>query len=192
MIRMRIKNIIVGTGPLPSAVVLRPAEAHEGDGYDDDPIGSAETPSESGHKILADELPIGMGTFDAACIARGVDGVERVRPMTHELLWSVIEALEGSLESVSILRLEGTTFFASLDVRSTDGAAHHIDARPSDAIALAVRAGVPILAREDVLERGGMPNFEAIAQDERDHALSEFHDFVEKLSPEDFRANDTR
>lgn len=194
MIRMRIKNIIVGMGPLPSAVILRPAEADEGNSYSDGSLniepGAAFTIDK--HTGTLDELPIALGMFDAACIARGLDGVERPRPMTHNLLDNIITVLAATLESVTIQRVEKATFYASIDIRDEHETLHHVDARPSDAIALAVRAEVPIFASEDVLERGGMPNFDAIAQDERARELDEFHSFVDTLSPDDFKANDAR
>lgn len=193
---MRIKNIVVGAGPLPSAVVLRPAEDEEPNGYEQaEFVGSSDDDSDaegSSHQASLNVLPISVGTFEAACIGRGVDGIERPRPMTHELLRNVIEVLGGKLESVSICRVEGTTFYATLDVVDASGSSHHIDARPSDAIALAVRAEVPIYASEDVLEAAGMPDFGAIAKDEQAREEQQFHTFVEGLSPDDFKAADQK
>lgn len=190
MIRMRIKNVIVGAGPLPSAIVLRPAEDDESDRYDKETLEAEATAEDEGEdeheQAMLNVLPLSVGTVEAACIARGVDGVERPRPMTHELLRSVIEVLGGTLQSVSINRVEDTTFYATLDVTDMNGGEHHIDARPSDAIALAVRAEVPVYAAEDVLESAGMPDFEAIKRDEQAREEQDFHDFVENLSPADF------
>lgn len=191
MIRMRIKSIIVGGGPIPSGIILRPARDEEGNAYNRESFEAEHKADDLYGSSCFNELPISMGTVDAACIARSVDGGNRTRPMTHELLWNTIEVLGGMLESVSIRRVEQTTFFATLDVTDANGIPHHIDARPSDALALAVRAHVPILADEMVLEQGGMPDFEAIAKDERAREMSEFHDFVESLSPADFKASDT-
>lgn len=186
MIRMRIKNVIVGAGPLPSAVVLRPAEAGEGNRYDKGSLEVEVADEQDREQASLNVLPLSVGTVEAACIARGIDGVERPRPMTHELLRTVIDVLGGKLESASINRVEGATFYASLNVFDASGAEHHIDARPSDAIALAVRAEVPVYASEDVLESAGMPDFDAIKRDEQAREEQDFHDFVENLSPADF------
>lgn len=193
MVEMRIKNIIVGSGPFPSAVVLTPLSS-DGDDTPDAPAiaasDSAWEAAETDPEQTRNLLPIAVGTVEAACIGTGVDDIERPRPMTHDLLANVIAALGASIESVSITRVEGSTFFATVDLTDATGATHHIDARPSDAIALAVRTEVPILVSEDVLEQGGMPNFTAIKKGEESRELRKFHEFVSNLSPEDFRTSD--
>lgn len=166
MVRMQVKDVIVGKGSTPSAVVLLP----EG-------------------KRAASTLPISVGPFEASCIGAGLEHRRRRRPMTHDLLANVIDVLGGKLESVSITRAEGATFFATLDIRLGTGETHHIDARPSDAIALAVRTQVPILATEKLLEQAGLPNLDAVAADERARDAKAFHDFVESLTPDDFKTN---
>ncbi len=97
-------------------------------------------------------FPIVIGLPEAQAIERRLKGVEIKRPQTHELLASVIEALGGELVSVTINDLADQTFFANLDVRSAAGELLHIDARPSDAIALGVARDVPIYVEEHVLE----------------------------------------
>ena len=166
MIRMRVKDIVVGKGSTPSAVVLLPED-----------------------RQTANALPINAGPVEASCIGTGLGRRQPRRPMTHDLLANVIDVLGGTLESVSLTRVKGATFFATLDIRLASGEAHHVDARPSDAIALAVRTKAPILANEQLLEQAGSPNLEAIAADERAKEAKAFHTFVEDLTPDDFKTN---
>lgn len=97
-------------------------------------------------------FPIVIGLPEAQAIERRLKGVEIKRPQTHELMASVIEALGGELSSITINDLADHTFFATLDVRKPNGEVIHIDARPSDAIALGVARDVPIYVEEHVLE----------------------------------------
>lgn len=196
MVRMVLTNIVASTPPLPSAIVLRPSQNEE------DAEKAAAQPvtvdTESDVQAVLDGtipnvLPISIGAFEASCLVMAADKQARLkRPSTHELLLNAISVMGGTLVSVSLTRVEGATFFSTLDVEGNDGSAHAIDARPSDAIALALYADVPILAGEDVLERAGLPDFSAIKHDEQERELSEFHDFVEGLSPDDFKAPDQK
>jgi uncharacterized protein len=95
-------------------------------------------------------LPIYIGPFEANAIATQLQGEDFPRPLTHDLLRSVIEELGCQLTRVSITELDHGTFYALLHLEG-GGAAHEVDARPSDAIALALRAGAPILVAEAVL-----------------------------------------
>lgn len=136
------------------------------------------------------QLPIKIGTFEASAISLGVAREPGGRPMTHDLLVSAIQKLGGSCKSVRIMSVQGTTFFAQLELADEKGDITYLDARPSDAIAVAVRAGVPIYAADSVLETAALPGFRAVEQDEIQHDLDEFHAFVENLSPDDFNARD--
>ena len=100
-------------------------------------------------------LPIWIGHFEADAIAIPLQNVQVSRPLTHDLLRSVLSALGARLVSVIINDLADETFFAKL-VLDDDGRHLEIDSRPSDAIALAVRAGVPIYVAETVLDQAGM------------------------------------
>jgi bifunctional DNase/RNase len=95
-------------------------------------------------------LPIWVGVFEANAIALQVENVQTPRPMTHDLLTSVISGLGGSVERVVVCDLKENTFYALLHVRSSAGAVT-IDARPSDAIALALRTGSRIFVEENVI-----------------------------------------
>lgn len=97
------------------------------------------------------QFPIVIGVYEAASINRGVKGEKSQRPLTHDLLASVIEHLGGEFENVYINELSEHTYYAKLRIKR-DGEVIEVDSRPSDAIALAVTANVPIYVAEDVLE----------------------------------------
>ena len=96
-------------------------------------------------------LPIWIGPWEASAIAMRLQGVTPERPLTHDLLGSVITELGGRVERIVIVSLADETFHARLEI-ATSGARHDVDARPSDAIALAVRLEVPIFASPAVLD----------------------------------------
>jgi bifunctional DNase/RNase len=100
-------------------------------------------------------LPIWVGIFEANAIAMQLEKIVSPRPMTHDLLRNVIEELQGRVERVVITDLRENTFFALIHV-SRNGKSVAIDARPSDAMALALRSNVPILVEEIVLEKSSM------------------------------------
>jgi len=97
-------------------------------------------------------LPIFVGLFEANAIAQQLDGSVAPRPMTHDLLGNMIDALEGHVERIVITDLRQNTFFAVIHL-NRGGTKLEIDARPSDAMALALRLKVPILVEESVLVR---------------------------------------
>lgn len=100
-------------------------------------------------------FPILIGINEAEAIRRRCTGIELKRPLTHELLDSVITSLGGELESISITDLSEHTFYASLNIRTSGGEILRIDSRPSDAIALVVGNELPIYVAEHVLEEAG-------------------------------------
>jgi bifunctional DNase/RNase len=95
-------------------------------------------------------LPIWIGRAEAESIAAHLDGVQRERPMTHDLVRSLIQALGGELRRVNVTRVQDGTFYAELHL-VRDQATHVVDARPSDSIAIAVRFGAPIFAADELL-----------------------------------------
>ncbi|MGB9696773.1 MAG: bifunctional nuclease domain-containing protein [Ignavibacteria bacterium] len=99
------------------------------------------------------KLPIIIGQFEAQVIAMELQGVKHHRPLTHDLLKNIIEALGYSIESVIITDIRDSTFFAKIKFDSPD--IEDIDARPSDAIALALKFSVPIYVAQPVLEEAG-------------------------------------
>lgn len=127
--------------------------------------------SESPVLILREEeqgifLPIWIGTFEASAIAMALEGITPARPMTHDLLASALEALDGELVRIEISALVEGTFHARLLVDTGAGERREIDARPSDAIALAVRTGAPIWAAREVLAGAMRTSRAAEAPDE--------------------------
>ena len=98
------------------------------------------------------QFPIMIGFFEATAIDRRVKSIERPRPLTHDLLVGVIEQLGGTLDSVIINDLKQSTYFATLRIQA-GGELHDIDARPSDAIAVAMSCDppLPIFVEEEVL-----------------------------------------
>ena len=96
-------------------------------------------------------LPIIIGISEVTAIKMKISGIQPPRPLTHDLLRSAIEQLGGKLTRVIINKLEFNTFFAKLILQTKDGAVEEVDARPSDSIALALRADAPIFVADEVL-----------------------------------------
>lgn len=126
-------------------------------------------------------LPIWIGQTEATAIALEQQGVEPARPLTHDLIKNLIEAFGRTLEEVRIVDLREGTFYADLVF---DGDTR-VSARPSDSIAIALRAGVPIFAEESVLVEAGL-----VMPDEREDEVEKFKEFLESVSPDDFKATD--
>jgi bifunctional DNase/RNase len=127
-------------------------------------------------------LPIWIGNGEATAIALEQQGVQPARPMTHDLLRDVIRLLGGELKQVRITELQEGTYFAELVFNGNV----RISARPSDSVALALRVGVPIHVEESVLSEAGL-----IIPDDQDNEVERFREFLESVSPEDFRRADT-
>ncbi|WP_068276903.1 bifunctional nuclease family protein [Aldersonia kunmingensis] len=126
-------------------------------------------------------LPIWIGQPEATAIVLEQQGVEPARPLTHDLIKNLITALGHTLREVRIVDLQEGTFYADLvfddDLR--------ISARPSDSVAIALRVGVPIYAEEGVLDEAGL-----VMPDEREDEVEKFKEFLESVSPDDFKATD--
>ncbi len=148
-------------------------------------------------------LPIWIGPAEADAIAVKLQDFSAPRPLTHDLMQSVIDILGGEITHIRVNDLKNDTFFAKISV-SVDGKQVEVDSRPSDAIALAVRAQVPIYAEENVLEKAGIQldsetgkpimRDAAAAEDEGPSEVKEeelqrmsaFTDFINTLDLEDF------
>jgi bifunctional DNase/RNase len=102
------------------------------------------------------QFPIIIGFLEASSIKMKLAGVEAPRPMTHDLLVNTIKGLNAQMEKVVIDKLVSNTFHARLELKTKDGQLAAIDARPSDGIALAVRAATPIFVDEDVLNKAAI------------------------------------
>jgi len=122
-------------------------------------------------------LPIWIGAVEATAIAFAQQGVVPARPLTHDLMRDVVSALEHRLDQVRITELRDGVFYAVL---AFDGGAE-VSARPSDAIALALRTGTPIYGSEQVLDEAGIP----VPEEEEDE-VEKFREFLDQISPEDF------
>ncbi len=164
MIRASIETLVMGSVPGASVVVLRPL------------------PSEDEHDRI---LPICIGSVEAAAIGKALSEEPSSRPMTHALIGTIVAQLGGKVEKVVIDKVRGTIFYATLCIKRGSETVK-IDARPSDAIAIAVRLKVPIYINESVLASASFPTWVNIAQEQQKAEMEEFHSFVEGLSPEDF------
>jgi len=149
-------------------------------------------------------LPIWIGPAEADAIAVKLQGVAVPRPLTHDLLSSVIDTLGAVVNSIIVNDLKNDTFFAKV-ILDVDGKQVEVDSRPSDALALAVRTGVTIFADESVLEKAGIlldgetgkPIFEEgdeaegkegkkVTDEDMKKKMSAFYDFINTLDLDDF------
>lgn len=144
-------------------------------------------------------LPIWIGPAEADAIAVRLQDVSVARPLTHDLLRSVIESLGATVRSIVVNDLANDTFFARI-LLDVSGQTVEIDSRPSDAIALAVRTQVPIYAEDGVMEKAGVLLDDdeeltgtkdaqaegAPVQEEELQRMSAFRDFIESLDLDDF------
>ena len=136
-------------------------------------------------------LPIWIGELEASSILIAVQGERAPRPLAHDLMASLVTELGAEVERVEITRLEAGTFYAEVVLQLGGGEAR-VDARPSDAIALALRTGAPLYAADEVLESAGVAGLLDAAAPEGstrdDHAsIEEFREFLDQVDPEDFQ-----
>lgn len=126
-------------------------------------------------------LPIWIGSAEATAILLAIQGMEAPRPMTHDLLRSVIEAAGYTLARIEITRLDGGTFYADLVLFGDEGEVV-VDARPSDSVAIALRFGAPMYVSKIVFEEAAVEVTEVDEEDE----VEKFRSFLEDLDPNDF------
>lgn len=100
---------------------------------------------------LRRKLPIWIGPYEAQSIALGMEKVQTPRPNTHDLIQNIVDGLRGKIVRVTVTELRENTYYALVELE-LDGSLVEVDSRPSDAIAVAVRMGVPVFASEGVLE----------------------------------------
>lgn len=150
-------------------------------------------------------LPIWVGPYEAEAITVALQEVEMVRPLTHDLLKNVFGAFNANITRIEIVKLQNEIFYGSI-IAEVDGKEVEVDSRPSDAIALSVRAHVPILVHTSVMDEAGiipeqdMPEGEenqpaeksepAPMSEESTERLSVFEDFLEKLDFDKPEGND--
>lgn len=144
-------------------------------------------------------LPIWIGPFEADAITIQLQGVQVARPLTHDLLKSIIDEMGATVSHVMVNELKNDTFFARI-VMDVNGQSMEIDARPSDAIALAVRANAPLFVAEEVmaaasiipetsLEEGDMDRGSEPLSEEEEEQLAVFRDFIDELDLDDLGKN---
>lgn len=133
-------------------------------------------------------LPIWIGAVEATAIAFALQGVETPRPLTHDLFVDVLSELGVELVAVHVTKLEEGTFYAELKLQQ-DGDSYSVSARPSDSIALASRLeDVPIFSAADVLDEAGLEiEPDEAGEEDPETAVREFREFLDNVSPEDFR-----
>jgi uncharacterized protein len=132
-------------------------------------------------------LPIFIGGPEAAAIAYAVEGVVPPRPLTHDLLRTVMEELGASLEKIVVNDMREHTYYAELHL-VVGGLPHTVSSRPSDAIALALRTGSPIFVEDAVMDEAGQEPTDESAEtaEPPEEILEEFRAFIQDVNPEDF------
>jgi bifunctional DNase/RNase len=134
-------------------------------------------------------LPIVVGGAEAASIALAAQGQVLPRPMTHDLMATLVERFDGHLDAVEVVDFQEGAFIANLAVSGPTGELR-LDTRPSDAIALAVRLHAPLFVSEHVLDEAGAypepEGEEGLDEAQIDAEVDQFRDFLDQLAPEDF------
>lgn len=136
-------------------------------------------------------LPIWVGAVEATAIAFAQQGVTPPRPLTHDLMQDIVESLDATLTAVQVTAMEEGVFMASLIMRDLEGKTISVSARPSDAIALALRTHSNILADSDLLDNVGIEIPEDVAEDALNASgdsseMERFREFLDQINPEDF------
>jgi uncharacterized protein len=127
-------------------------------------------------------LPIWIGHPEAAAILMKLQGASTPRPMTHDLVTEMLQQLEARVTRITVTELRENTFYASITIQM-DGSEIEIDSRPSDAIALAVRAEAPIFADDRVIEESAI-EFEG--EESEEEIVDEFRKFLDQVTPDEF------
>lgn len=131
-------------------------------------------------------LPIWVGMFESEAIAMRLQGAAVPRPLTHDLLANMVTELGGTLQYIVVNDLSESTFYARIAVER-DGETQLVDSRPSDAIALALRAQIPIYAEDGVMEKAGIVSSPEVRTEVagKEDELDVFRDFVDTLDLDD-------
>lgn len=131
------------------------------------------------------ELSIYIGGPEASSIHYALEGLTPERPLTHDLFLATLGALDASLERVILTEVRDHTYFAELEI-SVGGRAVRVSARPSDAVALAVRCSATIWAEPEVLEEAGREPIGRESEEQEEELLEGFRAFIDTIRPEDF------
>jgi uncharacterized protein len=141
-------------------------------------------------------LPIWIGHSEAAAILMRIQGASTPRPMTHDLLTDMLLKLDAEVIQVTVTELRDNTFYASITVQQ-NGSEVEVDSRPSDAIALAVRADAPIYAADEVIEESAIEfegedvppeNVSTMSPEQQAQLRDQFKEFLENVTPDQFAA----
>lgn len=130
-------------------------------------------------------LPIWIGELEATSILIAVQGSDVPRPLAHDLMRSLLESAGARVQRVEIARLDEGTYFAEVTLALADGI-RTVDARPSDAVALAARAGAELRVADAVMEEAGVPDMTGDDEDAQER-IEEFTRFLDEVDPDDFR-----
>lgn len=137
-------------------------------------------------------LPIWIGQAEAESIVIEMNNVKRARPLTHDLCKSIIIGLGGSLQRVQITKVEDRTYYAEMHIARNDRIVH-IDARPSDSIAIALRFSAPIFAQDSLLSAllledtaEQIESAEPVAEMNDEMTAEQLQEYLQNLRPEDF------
>lgn len=133
-------------------------------------------------------LPIWIGLMEATAMATELEGIKMARPMTHDLLRSIISDLGGEIESIEVTDLRDNTYYAVIYVRAGEKKLS-VDSRPSDAISLALRTRSPIFVAKKVLETSSVlqQGEESQEQNLSNVSRDKWSEILEKMSPDDFK-----
>ena len=164
MVPLKVFTLVVAGPNQPSVLVLQPVE--------EAPEGKARI------------VPIWIGPTEAAQIGMALEHVKLARPMTHDLMLDALTNLDACIDSMVIYGSKGQMFFANL-ILSQGGRLITLDARPSDAIALAIRQDAPLYIEEEVLDASSFP-FLFKRNQQSEEELAEFKTVLDHISPEDF------
>ncbi|MGI9049961.1 MAG: bifunctional nuclease family protein [Rubrobacteraceae bacterium] len=131
-------------------------------------------------------LPIWVGQNEARSILMKLQNQEFPRPLTHDLAVNLVSELGGAMQRVTVTELRDSTFFATISLE-IGGRIVEVDSRPSDAIALAIRSEAEIYASDDVIEEAAVVFEEAMEDTPEDEVVDKFKDWMNQITPEDFR-----
>jgi hypothetical protein len=129
-------------------------------------------------------LPIWIGLLEANAIASELEGIKFSRPMTHDLLTNILNSIEVKVHKIEVCDLKDNTYYALIHI-THKGDDMTIDARPSDALALSLRAEAPIFVADEVIEKSGQVSLEGDPEDASDRG-KKWQEILENLNPEDF------
>ncbi|MEJ3405634.1 bifunctional nuclease family protein [Rathayibacter sp. YIM 133350] len=130
-------------------------------------------------------LPIWIGAQESTSILLAVEGEKAPRPLTHDLMTTLLDTLHSRIERVDVTRIEDGTFYAEITLVTPTGTLV-LDARPSDSLALAVRVDAPIWVADEVIDEAGIPA-DMVDFGDEEEKLDEFKRFLDQVDPEDFQ-----